>query len=95
MDVISRFLHYVSFDTQSDDTSDSVPSAEKEKALGSALAEELRQIGLQDAHMDNCGYVYAHLPASPGLKHLPALGLIQRDALPLMLQVFLPMLVRS
>ena len=76
MDVVSRFLHYVSFDTQSDDTSDSVPSAEKEKALGNALAEELRRLGLQDAHMDERGCVYAHLSASPGLEHLPALGLI-------------------
>ena len=76
MNVVSRFLHYVSFDTQSDESSDSVPSAEKEKALGSALAEELRRLGLQDAHMDEWGCVYAHLPASPGLEYLPALGLI-------------------
>ena len=76
MDVISRFLQYVSFDTQSDEQSSAFPSAEKEKVLGSALAEELRQLGLQDAHMDEWGYVYAHLPASPGREHLPALGFI-------------------
>ena len=76
MDTVSRFLHYVSFDTQSKEESDSFPSAEKEKRLGQALAEELRTLGLEDAHMDPWGYVYAHLPASPGYETVPALGLI-------------------
>lgn len=76
MDTVSRFLHYVSFDTQSKEESDSFPSAEKEKRLGQVLAEELRTLGLEDAHMDPWGYVYAHLPASPGYETVPALGLI-------------------
>ena len=57
MDTVSRFLHYVSFDTQSKEESDSFPSAEKEKRLGQVLAEELRTLGLEDAHMDPWGYV--------------------------------------
>lgn len=76
MDVLERFLHYVSFDTQSDPDSTTSPSTEKQKRLGQALADELRALGLADAHMDEYGYVYAHVPAAPGCEALPCLGLI-------------------
>lgn len=76
MDVVSRFLKYVRFDTRSDENSDIFPSADKEKLLAGALAEELRELGLADAHMDEWGYVYAHLSASRGCEDVPALGLI-------------------
>lgn len=76
MDVISRFLKYVSYDTQSDEESESFPSAEKEKILAALLAQELQEMGLSDAHMDPWGYVYAHLPASAGYESVRPIGLI-------------------
>jgi tripeptide aminopeptidase len=76
MDVVERFLRYVSFDTQSDSESETVPSTGKQKVLGAALAAELSQIGLQNAHMDDKGYVYAWLPASAGCEGVPCIGLI-------------------
>ncbi|MEG2096766.1 MAG: peptidase T [Pseudoflavonifractor sp.] len=76
MNVIERFLHYVSFDTQSAENSDSCPSTEKQKVLGASLATELSQLGLQNAHMDDHGYVYGWLPASAGCEGIPCLGLI-------------------
>lgn len=62
--LLDRFLNYVSIDTQSDPTSDSCPSTEKQKDLGRVLVEELLQLGLVDAHMDDFGYVYATIPGN-------------------------------
>lgn len=76
MNAVERFLHYVSFDTQSDPASSTSPSTEKQKLLGRALANELKALGLEDAEMDEYGYVYAHLPATPGREDEPCLGLI-------------------
>lgn len=76
MDVLERFLRYVSFDTQSNEENGTTPSTQKQKLLGQALADELRALGLVDARMDRCGYVYAHLPATPGREGEPCLGLI-------------------
>ena len=76
MSVLDRFLKYVSYDTQSDPYSDTHPSTAKQKVLGEALVAELSQIGLQNAHMDAFGYVYAHLPATPGYEGVPCIGLI-------------------
>ena len=76
MTVLERFLHYVSYDTQSSEETNTTPSTEKQKNLGRALAEELKALGLADARMDENGYVYAHLPASPGREQEPCLGLI-------------------
>jgi len=59
-----RFLRYVQIDTQSDPQSKSSPSTEKQKDLSKILAEELKQIGLRDAHMDEWGYVYATIPSN-------------------------------
>ena len=69
-------MKYVSFDTQSSETSDTCPSTEKQKVLGAELAAELSQMGLQNAHMDENGYVYGWLPATPGCEGVPCLGLI-------------------
>src|SRR5580698_8524072 len=62
--VTKRFLHYVTIDTQSDPGSNSVPSTEKQKDLGRILVDELHQIGIDDAHLDEFGYVYATIPAN-------------------------------
>ena len=75
MEVTQRFLKYVSFDTTSSETSDTVPTTDHQKVLGQYLADELAELGLEGAHMDDNGYVYALLPATPGCQ-APALGLI-------------------
>jgi len=59
---LSRFINYVKIDTQSDDTTGTTPSTEKQKNLGLLLVHELLELGLDDAHMDEFGNVYAHLP---------------------------------
>jgi tripeptide aminopeptidase len=59
-----RFLRYVQIDTQSDPLSKTNPSTEKQKDLSKILAEELKQIGVSDAHMDEWGYVYATIPSN-------------------------------
>ena len=76
MDVLERFLNYVSYDTRSDEGSETTPTTPGQKVLGAALAAELAQLGLQHAHMDDKGYVYAWLPASAGCEGAPCVGLI-------------------
>lgn len=76
MNVTERFLKYVSYDTQSDENSTTTPTTEKQKVLGAALAAELAEIGLMGAKMDEHGYVYGWLPATPGMEGVPCLGLI-------------------
>jgi tripeptide aminopeptidase len=63
-----RFLRYVQIDTQSDPQSTSYPSTEKQKNLSRLLAEELKQTGITDAHMDEYGYVYATIPSNSNKK---------------------------
>lgn len=75
MNLIDRFLHYVSFDTTSSEESETLPSTEKQKVLGQALYEELKAMGLSDVRFSDCGYVYATLPANTD-KKVPTLGLI-------------------
>jgi len=62
--VTDRFMRYVTIDTQSDPNSSTCPSTEKQKDLGRLLVDELLQIGLTDAHLDEYGYVYATIPAN-------------------------------
>lgn len=63
-----RFMRYVQIDTQSDPQSDTYPSTDKQKNLSSLLAEELKAMGIVDAHMDEYGYVYATIPATTDKK---------------------------
>ena len=62
--VTERFLRYVAIDTQSDPASSAQPSTEKQKNLARLLVEELLEIGIADAHMDEHGNVYATVPAN-------------------------------
>ena len=71
--VTERFLKYVSFDTKSDEFSDTCPSSAKQKLLGAALVEEMKEMGIQDAYMDENGYVYGTVPGDPSL---PTIGMI-------------------
>lgn len=76
MTVIERFMDYVTYETTSDEQSGTCPSTECQKILGRRLAEDLRTAGLSDAAMDENGYVYGHLPATPGCENVPRIGLI-------------------
>jgi tripeptide aminopeptidase len=62
--LLNRFLEYVQIDTQSDPESNSFPSTEKQKNLGRLLAYQLKEMGIEDAHMDDYGYVYATIPST-------------------------------
>lgn len=73
---VERFLKYVTFSTASDDKSESCPSTAGQKVLGAFLAEELKEMGMQNAHMDADGYVYAFLPASKGREGDDAIGFV-------------------
>ena len=73
MTVTERFLHYVQFDTQSDENSETCPSTAKQRLLGAALVEEMKAMGIADAAMDGDGYVYGTVPGDPTL---PVIGLI-------------------
>ena len=71
--VEKRFLRYVSYETTSDESSETCPSTEKQKALGKTIVEEMLAMGIQDARMDENGYVYGTIPGDPSL---PTIGLI-------------------
>jgi tripeptide aminopeptidase len=62
--VLERFLRYVQIDTQSNPFSQTFPTTEKQKDLSRILAQELQDLGISDAHMDEHGYVYATIPAT-------------------------------
>jgi tripeptide aminopeptidase len=73
---IDRFLRYVTFDTQSEEGSASYPSTEKQWDLLRLLAEELRQLGLDDVALDDHGYVFATVPATTAKQGVPTLGFL-------------------
>ena len=71
--VKDRFLKYVTIDTQSDPASDTTPSTEKQKNLGHLLVTDLLAMGINDAHLDEFGYVYATVPANTGKNNVPVI----------------------
>ena len=70
-----RFLKYVAFPTMSDESSETVPSTEKQVVLSLAIAAELMSMGLADVELDDKGYLYATLPANTD-KECPTIGLV-------------------
>jgi len=72
-DLTSRFMRYVQIDTQSDPNSDAHPTTEKQKDLSRILQQELLEIGLTDAIVDDYGYVYATVPSNTDKKEVPAI----------------------
>jgi len=70
---VDRFLKYVTIDTESDPFSTTFPSTEKQKNLGRLLVEELLEMGISDAHLDDYGYVYATIPANSAKKDIPVI----------------------
>ena len=71
--VAERFLRYVTFDTMSDEFSETTPSTEKQRVFGKALVQEMLSMGIADAYMDDNGYIYGTVP---GDAKLPTIGLI-------------------
>ena len=76
MRAYERFLNYVPVWTTSDETSDTVPSADRELVLARMLVEEMKGLEIADARVDDQGYVYGHIPATPGCEDKPSLGLV-------------------
>ncbi len=74
--VVERFLRYVTFDTQSTETSDTYPSTAKQLDLSRHLVEELKALGIADAALDEHGYVMATIPATSKKDGIPVIGFI-------------------
>jgi tripeptide aminopeptidase len=75
-DVLDRFLRYVRYDTQSDESSTTCPSTEKQLVLLRALTDELRAIGVADASIDEHGYVMATIPPTTNKIGVPTIGFL-------------------
>jgi len=75
MTVIERFLKYVSFDTQSDETTGTTPSTPKQMVFARYLQSELEELGLEDISLDENGYLFATLPSNVG-REIPTIGFI-------------------
>ena len=76
MELTERFLKYVAVPTSSDDKSTTVPTAEKEFTLAKMLVEDMREIGIADAYVDDKCYVYGHIPATEGCENKTKIGFI-------------------
>ncbi len=76
MELKERFLHYVGFDTQSDETSHTFPSTEKQLVLLRSLHDEMITLGLSEVSMDEHGYVMGSIPATAGMGDRPIIGFI-------------------
>ncbi|MGL4851571.1 MAG: peptidase T [Phocaeicola sp.] len=76
MNVVERFLKYVSFDTQSDENvTDVTPSSAKQLDLARYLEQEMQELGLEEISLDEKGYLFATLPSNSN-KKLPTIGFI-------------------
>ena len=71
-----RLLEYVKIYTTSDETTDTVPSAEREFNLAHILVNEMRSLGITDAYVDETCYVYGTIPATEGFENVPAIGFL-------------------
>lgn len=76
MRAYERFLNYVVVNTRSDEDSPTYPSSACQFDLAGVLVEEMKAMGVADAHVDEFCYVYGTIPATPGCEDKPALGLI-------------------
>jgi len=76
MQVQERFLTYVHVHTTSDETTGTSPSTGRQFNLAHLLEKELKTLGLSDVYADDHCYVYANIPATPGMEHLAPIGFI-------------------
>ncbi len=74
--LLDRFMRYVGFDTQSSETSGTVPSTPGQLVLAREVADELKELGAADVFLSPGGIVYARLVASPGWEKVPVLGFL-------------------
>ncbi|MDL2247870.1 peptidase T [Bacteroides sp. OttesenSCG-928-J23] len=75
MNLVDRFLKYVSFDTQSDENAGVTPSTPGQMEFAKYLKTELEELGLEDITLDENGYLFATLPANTN-KEVPVVGFI-------------------
>ncbi len=68
-----RFIRYAKIDTTADPESDTFPSSEKQKTLGKLLVNELIELGISDAEMDQYGYVFGTIPSNSNKSNLPTI----------------------
>jgi tripeptide aminopeptidase len=71
--ISQRFIRYVKIDTRSDPHSNTFPSTYKQKDLSKLLVTELNRSGIEDAQMDEYGYVYATIPSNTLKQNVPAI----------------------
>ena len=75
MNIVDRFLKYVSFCTTSDENTNLTPSTPGQMEFARYLADELREIGMQNVSLDSNGYIMATLPANTDAQ-TPVIGFI-------------------
>ena len=76
MTLLDRFLRYVAIDTRADESSTTCPSTPGQLELMRLLEAELHALGVEDAAVDEHGYLMATIPATPGLEHVRPIGFI-------------------
>ncbi len=74
--VLERFLEYVKFDTQSNDSTGTHPSTPGQTVFARLLADEMRKLGVENVRVSEYVYVFGELPPTPGMEKVPALGFI-------------------
>ena len=76
MTLVERFLKYVTFDTQSDENSGTVPSTSTQMDFAKVLLQEVKDLGIEDVHLSDHGYVYGSIPANVKKASIPTIGFI-------------------
>ena len=76
MKAYERLLEYARIWTTSDEESTTSPTTSRQFDLAKQLVEEMKEIGIEDAYMDEFGYVYGHIPATSGYEDCTAIGFI-------------------
>ena len=72
--MLDKFLKYVKYDTQSDDKNEACPSTPGQIELAKVIVEDLKNLGIENAHVDENGYVYASIEGT--VKNVPTIGFI-------------------
>lgn len=72
--MLDKFLKYVKYDTQSDDKNEACPSTAGQMELAKVIVEDLKKLGIENAHVDENGYVYASIKGT--VKDVPTIGFI-------------------
>lgn len=76
MEAYERLIKYAEVWTTSDEESETSPTTVRQFKLAEMLVQEMKEIGIENAHMDEYGYVYGHVPATPGYEKCTAVGFI-------------------